>query len=200
LLKALTVYELRSTGYLEGDAKMSCPAIFLALLLILPGCYKANPDTKAQQTASPQEIPVDTLITLERSECFGACPAYKLSISADGRVVFEGKAFVKTKGRAEGRITLSQLSELIRAFNNADYFSLKDSYAGGPADGCPTMWTDNPAAITSIRSKGRSKKIYHYYGCRELGSGDALGKVWPQALYELEEQIDQIVGSDKWIE
>jgi hypothetical protein len=178
---------------------MSYPAIFLTLLLILGGCRKANPGTVAQPTASPEAIPADTLITLERIGCYGTCPVYKLAISADGKVVFEGKAFVKKAGRAEDRITSSQLSELIRAFNNADYFSLKDSYAGGPADGCPTMWTDNASAITSIRSKGRAKKIYHYYGCRELDSGDGVGKVWPQGLFHLEEQIDQIVGSDKWI-
>jgi hypothetical protein len=178
---------------------MSHRAIFLTLLLILAGCHKANPVTNAQQTAAPEAIPADTLITLERIGCYGTCPVYKLAISADGKVVFEGKAFVKTKGRAEGRITPGQLSELIRAFNNAGYFSLNDSYAGGPADGCPTMWTDNASAITSIRSKGRSKKIYHYYGCRELDSGYGVGKVWPQALFHLEEQIDQIVGTDKWI-
>ncbi|MDX6527970.1 MAG: hypothetical protein QOH41_260 [Blastocatellia bacterium] len=177
---------------------MSHRAIFLTLLLILGGCHKANPVTNAQQTASPEAIPADTLITLERTVCYGTCPVYNLAISADGKVVFEGKASVKTKRRAEGRITPNQLSELIRAFNKADYFSLNDRY-DGQSGGCPTGVTDNPSAITSIRSNGRAKKIYHYYGCRELDSGDGLGKVWPQALFQLEAQIDQIVGSDKWI-
>jgi len=40
-------------------------------------------------------------ITLERTECYGFCPIYTLTIQGDGTVVYDGKDFVKTKGRVE---------------------------------------------------------------------------------------------------
>src|SRR5215510_11697948 len=40
-----------------------------------------------------QDIPPDTLITLEHTECYGECPSYELTIRADGTVVFVGRRF-----------------------------------------------------------------------------------------------------------
>jgi hypothetical protein len=123
---------------------------------------------------------------------------YSLTISADGNVVYDGTASVKTKGRVQGQITLDQLSQLITAFKHANYFSLNDRYSG-PADGCPTHWTDSPSATISLRLNGKSKTIVHYYGCRELDSPGHFGGVWPPELFQLEKRIDEIVGTDKWI-
>jgi len=144
--------------------------------------------------AQEKPIPDDTLITLERTVCFGACPIYKLTISADGTVTFEGRQNVKVKGLAKSRINRDDLRNLIAAFEAASYFSLNDSYET-QKDGCPEVWTDNPSAITSLRMNGKTKTISHYYGC-QAGSGTSI---YPNGLTYLETTIDQIVGTDKWI-
>jgi hypothetical protein len=136
---------------------------------------------------------------LERTGCFGTCPIYKLEISAGGKVVYEGKNFVKTKGKVEGNITQEQLGQLIAEFEKANYFSLRDRYEGAE-DGCPTSWTDNPSALTSIRIEGRSKSISHDYGCREQDTGQAIGSPFPRELTELEKKIDEIAGTKRWVE
>src|SRR5947208_1474873 len=49
-------------------------------------------------SSAQKAIPRDLRITLERSTCFGTCPDYKLTVTGDGTVVFEGREFVKVKG------------------------------------------------------------------------------------------------------
>ena len=160
---------------------------FFWLLLTLVGCNA--------QSLPSQSIPDDTLITLQRSVCYGACPDYKLTISADGTVTFEGHQFVRVKGKAKKMISAEQLRQLIAEFEKAKYFSLNDKYET-ERDGCPEVWTDNPWVVTSIRINGKSKSISHYHGCRE-NRGNAL---YPKGLTELESKIDQIVGTKQWIE
>lgn len=74
-----------------------------------------------QQISSTQAIPADMLITLERTGCEGTCPMYTLRISADGRVVYRGKQFVRNRGRAESKLTQEQLRQLLAEFEKAGY-------------------------------------------------------------------------------
>ena len=55
----------------------------------------------------------DVIITLERTACFGTCPVYTLTMNGDGTVIYEGKDFVKTKGRVEATISQDQIEQLI---------------------------------------------------------------------------------------
>ena len=141
-------------------------------------------------TASAQKAPPDTLITLERTGCYGMCPIYKVSISADGTVIFEGTRFVKKVGTARSTISEEQIRELIVAFDKINYFELRDQYVK-PEDGCKQWLTDNPSAITSINRSGKSKSVTHYYGCRGI---EVL-----KDLEKLEQAIDNAVNSGQWI-
>src|SRR5688572_13153556 len=136
--------------------------ISIIALLAVAGCAWF-PETIRPQTAKPgsQAVPHDTLITLERTGCYGMCPIYKVSISSDGTVVFEGNRFVKNIGTARSKISQGQISELLVMFEKINYFELSNQYAQ-PEDGCTQWLTDHPSAITSITSSGKSKSITHY--------------------------------------
>jgi hypothetical protein len=95
------------------------------------------------QLLAQQSIPRDTKITLKRTECFGTCPNYTLTISGDGTVTFEGRQFVKKTGIFKSSISIKKVQQLIAEFNKANYFSLKDKYLSNE-DGCPQLWTDQP--------------------------------------------------------
>jgi len=138
-------------------------------------------------TLSFTTVPV---ITLERTPCFGTCPSYKLTIYDDGKVEYEGRDFVKLKRKAEGQITKAQLEELIREFERIDYQNLADDYTLGSKN-CPHGWTDNPTAVTSLNWKDKKKTIRHYHGCR---GSDVLDQ-----LTALEDKIDQVVNTKRWI-
>ena len=154
---------------------------------------------------SEPSVPSDILISLERTHCYGPCPPYTLVISGDGTVFFTG-SYVPNVPKSAGkwqrtgviksRITQEQLQQLLDAFEQADYFSLQDSYLDHD-DGCPTVWTDSASAYTSIQLGGRTKRVEHYLGCRYEGEG--LGS-YPKELTNLEETIDRIVNTKQWLQ
>ena len=131
------------------------------------------------------------VITLERTVCFGTCPAYKLTIYSDGKVEYEGEEFVKQKGKAEGRITEAELKELVREFEKIDYFNLDDHYGSGNKKNCPESWTDHPTAATSLNWNGKKKTVVHYHGCR--------GSAVLNQLTALEDKVDEVAKTERWI-
>lgn len=136
------------------------------------------------------EIPQDLLIKLERTRCYGFCPSYVLTISASGKVAYEGRASVKVIGSAESSISQEKLRELIRAFENVGYFKLQDKYET-PEDGCKDWVTDGPTAISSLTANGRTKSVRHYSGCRGIA---VLAE-----LQKLEQEIDDAANVAQWI-
>jgi hypothetical protein len=135
------------------------------------------------ETGMQTEQPV---ITLQRTVCFGFCPAYTLAIYADGRVEYNGENYVEVTGAQTGSITQEQLQQLADAFNAADYFNLKDSYAA--------QVTDLPTQVTSFTWAGQTKTISNYGGCLDDSDDKA-----PQALCDLPDLIDQITNSAQWV-
>jgi hypothetical protein len=171
--------------------KLSLHMIFgfvLALLWASMGCHN---DGHSGQAATSQNIPQDLKITLERTACYGTCPAYKLTITADGAVVFEGRHFVKKEGATiNSAISQERLKQLMAEFDRVKFFSLEDDYMEDRRV-CDELATDHPSAYTSIRINGKSKTIKHYHGCR--------GPKVPKELTELENNIDKIVNTAQWL-
>jgi len=166
-----------------------------------------NSQPHTVQTGNPveQKAPADTLITLQRTGCYGFCPSYTLTIAADGAVVFNATSYwagtgkssrLKESGPIMSEISQERIRQLINAFERANYFSLQDSYKD--SEGCPGgMATDMPSAYTSIQINGRRKSISHYYGCMDKGEG-MFG--YPRQLTELESKIDEIVNTKQWMQ
>ncbi|MBO0725850.1 MAG: hypothetical protein J2P52_09640 [Blastocatellia bacterium] len=157
------------------------------------GCHDSSDAASiaTRHIVFPQEIPKDLMITLERPGCFMACPIYKLTITADGAVVFEGQRFVK-KERATKKSAISKerLRQLMAEFDRVKFFSMEDDYSyGRPV--CDSYEADLPSAYTSIRINGKSKTIKHDHGC--------TGPKEPKELTELEDKIDEIVNTAQWL-
>lgn len=155
------------------------------MLLLAAGCSKqATPPS----SRAVQPVPADTLITLVRDKCPGLCPAYELTIAADGSVLFEGRSQVKEVGVAHGEITQEQLTRLLAEFERINFFSLNDRYSIGP-DGCTGYAHHGVDITTSLRMNGRSKRVRRNTGC--------LGGV-PE-LEALEDLIDQVADTKRWV-
>jgi hypothetical protein len=130
---------------------------------------------------------VKPAVTLERTACFGGCPVYRLWVSPNGEVTYEGKAHVRRLGPATGKIPMQRLNGLLTELEKAGYFDFANRYtANEPA--CGRYATDAPSVITSVTLRGRTKRIEHDYGC-----GGA-----PGGLVVLERRIDELVGSGQW--
>ncbi len=151
-------------------------------------CVPNSPLLAAETTPANQRIPNQSqpvsqpvALTLERTACFGFCPIYKLTVYGNGKVVYEGKRFVKITGTRTTTISQQAVRKLIADFQKIHYFKLQDNYTGGH--------TDAPSAITSLTMGKKQKTVHHY-----LPSPDA-----PSQLTELENKIDAVVNSKQWI-
>jgi hypothetical protein len=123
----------------------------------------------------------DVRITLERTPCFGRCPIYLVEIDGTGRVVFDGRGFVKETGRHESTVASESVQALARELEAGGYFGFRDHY--------PPDKTDHAGVITSVTIDGRTHRIEH-----NLGSDAA-----PSVLADLERRIDEVAGTARWI-
>ena len=137
-----------------------------------------------KKSTSNNGIPEDKspIITLERGACYGSYPIYSLTIYGDGKIVYKGDMFVKVVGKVVTKISKEKVKKLIEAFYKINYFSLKDKYNAHSI-------TDCPSTETSITINGQTKTVYHYHGDFSA----------PEELTKLEDKIDKIVNSKRWV-
>jgi hypothetical protein len=123
-------------------------------------------------------------ITLERTPCHGPCPVYKVTVRGAGEVAYFGEAHVHKAGAHGWRISRRRLQRLADAFKRSNYFRLEDCYTSREITGAP-------GCLTSVEyDDGSSKSIDHYHG----------DPTAPDALTELEDEIDRIVGVERYTE
>lgn len=120
-------------------------------------------------------------ISLTRSGCFGTCPSYAVTASTDG-IIFEGNSYVVAHGRHVARVDANKVRKLAASFVKADFYSMEPKYEASI--------TDNPTYVLSIDIDGHKKTVEDYVG------------VWegmPSVITELEDQVDDLAGSERWI-
>jgi len=124
------------------------------------------------------------VIRMERTRCFGSCPAYILIIYGDGRVEYISKEDKKAAAK-QGTIAPGAVKALLAQFASAKFLSLPDYLF----EECTCrQCTDLPSTITEINVQGTTHRVRHDYGC-----GCA-----PEALFELESAIDKAANVEQW--
>ncbi len=163
----------------------------LEFLLLLIFSFFPLPTISAQSDAKPDLTTLSdsdlktVTIKLERTRCYGSCPAYTVTIHGDGNVEYEGKKFVSVIETREGHVELDKIKALLAEFGKADYWNFPTQYV---QENCTRYCTDMPTAITELSVKGMKQSVKHYYGC-----GGA-----PQSLFDLESAIDKTSGVERW--
>lgn len=171
-------YASRSVRY-SRMFRLRTACAFVLAAAACGGAPASRPPSSAHPTGA-SHVPI---ATLERTNCFGWCPVYKVAVYRDGVVEYEGGEFVKTKGHATGLLGPAQIAALDDLFRSHDYLALDDAYEA-PWD------SDAPSAYTSFTPEGQvTKSVRHY-----LGDHDA-----PERLGEVEDGIDRIVNIEQWI-
>jgi ankyrin repeat protein len=121
-------------------------------------------------------------MSLSRTSCYGSCPAYSVEVRGNGDVFFRGGINVLVPGEHRSKISRHEVENLLDAFREADYFSLKDDYS--------QHMTDVPSYSTAIEFDGLKKSVGDYAG---------TGVGMPDVVTELEYKIDEIAGTEKWL-
>jgi hypothetical protein len=150
--------------------------------------------TLALAACAPRSVPLGTgrfsdptVITLERTACFGRCPVYRLSISAGGVVRYEGTANVKRLGAAEDTIPSARVDSLVQEIAQQGYFGFDEEYVNG-SPACTRYSTDSPSVNTSVIAADQRRQVHHDHGCSDA----------PAELARIEARIDEVAGSSRW--
>jgi Domain of unknown function (DUF6438) len=109
----------------------------------------------------------DTKIMLERWGCYGTCPV---------SVVYQGKAYVSSRGVHKGRVSQSDVQTLIQKFLDAKFFDMSDG----------NFVVDLPVRVLSVTHDGRHKELKE--GC-----------LCPPEPVALEDDVDKAAQSEKWV-
>jgi len=159
----------------------------LAILACAPSAGK--PDQNSSQAQ------IDSLV-LERTVCFGVCPAYRLRLSSADEVRFEShnrgdSTRVITDTAAPG--TYKALVARARAigFYGLPTEILKDSVL------CNNRATDHPTVVTTIYTGSSTKQVSDYHGCFETVEHEDLAPI--QKLRAFENEIDSALHSSRWV-
>ena len=172
--------------------------ILKSFLLFFVCLLTACDDSISEIEHISQIPPANLLLKMNRTGCWKFCPVYELSIQPNGKVLFDGIQDTATKGKVEDILSQEKIAELVAEIEKADFFSLENSYTY-VSDNCPSWMTDAPTAILYINLNGKEKKITHSLGCKEEYGENTTQKIFPQQLYNLENKIDEIVETKRWI-
>ncbi|UII27824.1 DUF6438 domain-containing protein [Fulvivirga maritima] len=143
--------------------------LLLLLLITIISC-KTTQKTEAQE---------DPIIKMEKTPCFGTCPEYSLEIFADNTAKLHAVQHLPLKGDYKAKISDSQLSALISAFEEGKFFEYEKEYTANISD--------MPTTYLTFNHKGKVKKVKDYHGA-------------PESLKKLEKQVAALVDTLEWEE
>jgi hypothetical protein len=156
-------------------------AAFLASLVI--SCAQSN----RRQDAWQRILAADSL-TLERTTCFGTCPAYRLRVTRTGAVLFVSRNPDDSGRSVTDSVSPQTYTQLLEQAQMAQVLDLPEEIARDQRF-CPSRATDLPSATVTIFMPGLTKRVDDYHGC-----------FWaPAALRDFERAIDQMLGSQRWV-
>lgn len=101
----------------------------------------------------------------------------------DGKVEYEGQAYVKQKGRRTKTLAAEAMKQLRDLVSDPRFEALDAKCCD-----CYEV-TDQESATIEVREKAVTRTIVHYYGCTHA----------PAFLRPLEESIDRVIGTAAWI-
>jgi hypothetical protein len=109
-------------------------------------------------------------IVLERSGCYGNCPAYQVAITDDGSVKFAGHRFAVKHAR--DHITPEAARALLARFEDANFAAVDTGYEQGGSRCGGFMFDVDGATLTVERATG-SHRVSFYNGCMGIDTSSA---------------------------
>jgi hypothetical protein len=158
--------------------------------LALASACAPHPST-GQSTATPLDS-----VVLERTPCYGTCPAYRLAILRNGRVTFRSANPSETPFEARDSVAPSILDAIARDAERISFHTLPDTIERDKIL-CADHATDHPAIIISLYGDRTKKVVYDtgcYVVCCQHDRADAL-----KDLASFATEIDDKLGARRWI-
>jgi uncharacterized protein DUF6438 len=140
-------------------------------------------------------VPADSIV-LERTMCYGTCPAYRLRLSNRGEIRFESRNPGDESRRAADTVSAGTFRALISRARSIGFFDFPSEIASDSVL-CHTRWTDHPTVVVSVFAKAQKKRVEDYLGCYETRDRQVLPSI--ARLRSFEEEIDSALGSSRWV-
>lgn len=123
-------------GFPHYPLLMSSFKRLLLVLALVPGI--------AQAAAKPPPV---LKITLQQTQCYGTCPAFTATFSANGKVTYLGDDRYNLKGMkpglTQGRLSKAAFKALADLVKSSQFAALKPSYRDSRTDGSTSYITVN---------------------------------------------------------
>jgi hypothetical protein len=173
------------SNYIQKLLLSFAPFIFLS------NAISDEPQKHSYEFITPKYLSsVDSLVFLERTTCYGWCPAYRLCFQSDGTILFEGSEYTERLGLQKGASTTEEFLTLVDRLTSLGIFSMDNRYDGTNPD-CKQSYLDAPTVTVLIKLGDQSKRILHYHGCR--------GFPRESDLLKIEAAIDNSTKSSRWV-
>jgi len=105
-------------------------------------------------------------------------PIYMVRISADGRVLWNGRMFVNARGERRAPIKAEEARVLLERFRTPQFWSLCASYTRGISD--------SSTIETHVEIAGQSETVSNY--------ADSA----PAWVADLEDAVDEVANTHRW--
>jgi hypothetical protein len=166
----------------------------------LEACVAALSSFAVDPAATPQpQIPKDlegVTLQLNSSGCLGNCPSFTLRLEKN-RAVWEGRAFVKKKGKAVRQISEETFGKLVRAWLDADMYAMRDDYCGYTCpDGTEAITLDAQETSVTLTTPAYSKKVFE---CFTTIDGKPQTPKPPEQYFQFSRQLIELAKSSHWL-
>jgi hypothetical protein len=159
----------------------------LSFAVIMP-----SPTCGRGQVANPK---ADSIV-LERTLCYGTCPAYRLSLTRAGLVRFESRNPTDSGRTASDTVGQAVVLALEGRAATIGFFELPEVIAGDKRL-CPDSATDHPTATLTMFLPGRTARVVDYHGCFQAVDHSVVDAV--QRLRAFEAAVDSAARSERWV-
>ena len=130
---------------------------------------------------APRAWPYGAWVSLQRTACFGTCPAYTVRVDGAGHVEFRGRSFVCVKGLHRARIPRAAAQRLLAAIDDAGFATM--------ADYDRRDWTDAPSNLLQADFGSGVHQVRHYDGMKDV----------PDLVDAIEDTIDRVSQDARWL-
>ena len=182
-------------------ALLALPLLFLAGRMSAPNSQLAAPvegpgfDTdpspwplpyafRWELPGGPPEVPRPPFpfdhIQLQRTTCFGTCPAYTVTLWRDGRATYSGREYAPRTGEFQGQVEWARYGWLCYLLEALHFDQLKPDYSANV--------TDMPTTFVRAWREPDAKPI-------EVSD---YGLAGPVALFGIERNIDAVANEITW--
>ena len=130
-------------------------------------------------TKKPPPLPFDH-VQLQRTECYGTCPAYTVTLWRDGHATYSGGRYAPRSGDFAGKVDQLSYGWLCYLLVELRFDQLDHDYSSN--------WTDLPTAFVRVwREPGDEPITVRDYGV-----------AGPVALWGIERDIDAVCDRIAW--